>query len=44
MSSSQNQLYFHINKSFRTIFMIENSIGHSEFKIQRYDFEFWDEL
>jgi len=33
-------IYSHINKSFRTIFMIRNSIDYSKFDIQRNNFEF----
>jgi len=44
MGSSQNQFYFHFNKSFRTIFIIDSSIDYLEFEIQRRNFEFWDKL
>ncbi len=44
MSSSQNQIYFQTNKSSRTIFIIGNSVDNLEFKTQRLNFEFWDQL
>jgi len=40
----KTRFVFHIDRSFRMIFMIRNSIGHSKFEILGRNFEFWDEL
>jgi len=43
-SSSQNQFYPQIIKLLELFFVIQNPIDYSEYRIQRSNFESWDQL